>query len=122
MLRQEQTFTKKISSVKVDPVEDWKKTQIDKLHRSLAEAEQKVGIAGDISPLLIRKLLKIEAICNALIQVLHTGRVLHRFFARTGPWEIFRVCIFNLRKSILYRVYCTYLLVKKLTILNSAKR
>ena len=42
MLRQEQNFNKKISSVKQDPVEDWKKGQIDKLHRSLAEAEQKV--------------------------------------------------------------------------------
>ena len=43
MLRQEQSFNKKIGNTRQDPVEDWKKGQIDKLHRQLAEAEQRVS-------------------------------------------------------------------------------
>ena len=44
MLRQEQNFNKKIGNTRQDPVEDWKKGQIDKLHRQLAEAEQRVSL------------------------------------------------------------------------------
>ena len=45
MLRQEQNFNKKIGNTRQDPVEDWKKGQIDKLHRQLAEAEQRVSLS-----------------------------------------------------------------------------
>ena len=54
MLRQEQSYNKKIGNTRQDPVEDWKKGQIDKLHRQLAEAEQRVGFKEKISILTRR--------------------------------------------------------------------
>ena len=40
---QEQSYNKKMQMYKSDPVEDWKKSQIDKLQRQIVETEQKVA-------------------------------------------------------------------------------